>query len=68
MNLEFYRQIFEKYSYVTYNKNPVLWNPGCSMQTRVTKLKSRFSQLCELAHKRLISTTYKNFYVYWGFL
>jgi len=59
MKLEFYRQIFKKYSYVNFHeKKKVRWEPGYSTRTfgqaegptgpdKHDKAKIRLLQLCE---------------------
>jgi hypothetical protein len=67
MKLEFYWQIFDKYSYITYNEIRPVESELFHADTH-DKANSPFSPFCELAYKRLILTHYKTFYVYWGFL
>ena len=55
-NLEFSRQIFEKYSNIKFHENPSSGGPSCYLRTdgkrdsqtdRLDKANRRFSQLCK---------------------
>ena len=51
MELEFSRQIFEKYSNIKFNES-VQWEPSCSLLTdggtnKYDEANNRFSQFCE---------------------